>query len=338
MDKRKTAWGIIFWVICLFLLILDSKTVILGATAGIDLCIRVLIPSMFPFLVVCPMISSRIGSYLSIFRPIGRLLRMPEGAEDLFFLGLLSGYPVGAAMVSQAAQSGRISKQDAKRYLSFCSNTGPSFIFGIGAGLFPGIGSCAVLWLIQILSAVMVGILTPGKSHKAGFKNQIPLSLQQSLRNAVSTMAIICGWVILFRILITVLERWVLWCIPESAQILLRGILELANGIVSLSKIGNLGLRMILFSALLSFGGICVYMQTASVARDVPMGYYLPGKLAQSAMACVLATALQFFLPSPQRYIPHPALLAICAGICVAYPIFLRKSENSSRNSRLVGV
>ena len=338
MDKRKTAWGIIFWVICLFLLILDSKTVILGATAGIDLCIRVLIPSMFPFLVVCPMISSRIGSYLSIFRPIGRLLRMPEGAEDLFFLGLLSGYPVGAAMVSQAAQSGRISKQDAKRYLSFCSNTGPSFIFGIGAGLFPGIGSCAVLWLIQILSAVMVGILTPGKRHKAGFKNQSPLSLQQALRNAITTMAIICGWVILFRVLIAVLERWVLWCIPESAQILLRGILELANGIVSLSQIGNLGLRMILFSALLSFGGICVYMQTASVARDVPMGYYLPGKLAQSAMACVLATALQFFLPSPQRYIPHPALLAICAGICVAYPIFLRKSENSSRNSKLVGV
>ena len=236
MDKRKTAWGIIFWVICLFLLILDSKTVILGATAGIDLCIRVLIPSMFPFLVVCPMISSRIGSYLSIFRPIGRLLRMPEGAEDLFFLGLLSGYPVGAAMVSQAAQSGRISKQDAKRYLSFCSNTGPSFIFGIGAGLFPGIGSCAVLWLIQILSAVMVGILTPGKSHKAGFKNQSPLSLQQALRNAITTMAIICGWVILFRVLITVLERWVLWFLPMAVQFMLRGILDLANGIVSLSK------------------------------------------------------------------------------------------------------
>ena len=191
MDKRKTAWGIIFWVICLFLLILDSKTVIQGATAGIDLCIRVLIPSMFPFLVVCPMISSRIGTYISIFRPFGRLLRLPEGAEDLFFLGLLSGYPVGAAMVSQAAQSGRISKQDARRYLSFCSNAGPSFIFGIGAGLFPGIGSCAVLWLIQILSAAMVGILTPGRGHKAGFKNQSPLSLQQALRNAVSTMAAI---------------------------------------------------------------------------------------------------------------------------------------------------
>ena len=338
MDKRKTAWGIVFWVICLLLLILDSKTVIQGATAGIDLCIRVLIPSMFPFLVVCPMISSRIGTYISIFRPIGRILHLPEGAEDLFFLGLLSGYPVGAAMVSQAAQSGRISKQAARRYLSFCSNAGPSFIFGIGAGLFPGIGSCAVLWLIQILSAAMVGILTPGRGHKAGFKNQSPLSLQQALRNAVSTMAAICGWVILFRVLITMLERWVLWCIPESAQILLRGILELANGIVSLSKVGNLGLRMILFSALLSFGGICVYMQTASVARDVPMGYYLPGKLTQCAISCMIATALQFFLPPHQRYIPHPALLAICAGICIAYHIFLRKSENSSRNSYLVGV
>lgn len=338
MDKRKTAWGIVFWVICLLLLILDSKTVILGATAGIDLCIRVLIPSMFPFLVVCPMISSRIGTYMSIFRPIGRLLRLPEGAEDLFFLGLLSGYPVGAAMVSQAAQSGRISKQDARRYLSFCSNAGPSFIFGIGAGLFPGIDSCAVLWVIQIISAAIVGILTPGKSPKAGRKHQTPLTLQQALRNAITTMAIICGWVILFRVLIAVLERWVLWCIPESAQILLRGILELANGIVSLSKIGNLGLRMIIFSALLSFGGICVWMQTASVVRDVPMRYYLPGKLTQCAISCMIATALQFFLPPHQRYIPHPALLAICAGICVAYPIFLRKSENSSRNSKLVGV
>jgi hypothetical protein len=338
MDKRRTAWSAIFWIICLFLLILDSKTVILGATEGLDLCIRVLIPSMFPFLVVCPMISSRIGTYISIFRPFGRLLRLPEGAEDLFFLGLLSGYPVGAAMVSQAAQSGRISKQDAMRYLSFCSNAGPSFIFGIGAGLFPGIGYCAVLWLIQIISAAIVGILTPGKSPKAGRKHQTPLSLQQALRNAVSTMAIICGWVILFRVLITVLERWMLWFLPVSAQIVVRGVLELANGIVSLSQIGNLGLRMIIFSTLLSFGGICVWMQTRSVVRDLSMRYYLPGKLTQCAISYMIATALQFFLPSQQRYIPHPALLAICAGICVAYPIFLQKSENSSRNSCLVGV
>jgi hypothetical protein len=151
-------------------------------------------------------------------------------------------------------------------------------------------------------------------------------------------MAIICGWVILFRVLITVTERWMLWFLPVSAQIVVRGVLELANGIVSLSQIGNLGLRMIIVSTLLSFGGICVWMQTRSVVRDLSMRYYLPGKLTQSAISCMIATALQFFLPSQQRYIPHPALLAICAGICVAYPIFLQKSENSSRNSCLVGV
>jgi hypothetical protein len=284
------------------------------------------------------MISSRIGTYISFFRPFGRLLRLPEGVEDLFFLGLLSGYPVGAAMVSQAAQSGRISKQDARRFLPYCSNAGPSFIFGIGAGLFPGIGYCAVLWLIQIISAAIVGILTPGKSPKAGRKHQTPLTLQQALRNAITTMAIICGWVILFRVLITVIERWMLWFLPVSAQIVVRGVLELANGIVSLSQIGNLGLRMILFSALLSFGGICVWMQTRSVVRDLSTRYYLPGKLTQSAISCMIATAFQFFLPLPQRYIPHPALLVICAGICVTYPIFLQKSENSSRNSCLVGV
>ena len=183
------------------------------------------------------MISSGIGTYISFFHPIGRLLRLPEGAEDLFFLGLLSGYPVGAAMVSQAAQSGRISKQDARRFLPYCSNAGPSFIFGIGAGLFPGIGYCAVLWLIQIISAAIVGILTPGKSPKAGQKHQTPLTLQQALRNAITTMAIICGWVILFRILIVFFQRWFLWLLPNSGQCLLSGILELTNGCCQLATV-----------------------------------------------------------------------------------------------------
>lgn len=337
MDKGRTSRATGFWVICLLILILDSKTVIASAAQGIDLCVRVLIPSIFPFLVISSLVAANAG-HCAIIRPLVRPLRLPEGAEDLFFLGLLSGYPVGASMVSQAARSNRIAKRDADRLLAFCSNAGPSFIFGIGATLFPRIGYCLAQWLIQIMSAALVGIITPGKQTTAKEKRGQRLSVPRALQNALPSMASICGWVVLFRILITVLDRWALWILPPEGEILARGILELANGMVSMSEIGNIGQRMIYTSMLLSFGGICVWMQTLSVADGLSTRYYLPGKLAQSAISFLLATAAQFLFPAHQRYIPHPLLLALCAGIVISYWYFLRKSEISSRNSNLLGV
>ena len=337
MYKGKRLLGGIFWGICLFVLILDTKTVLHGAGEGLDICIRILIPSIFPFLVVCTMVTAN-WTGTRLLRPVGKLLRLPTGAEDLFLLGLFSGYPVGANMVSQAVQNRRISRYDGRRLLAFCSNAGPSFIFGIGATLFPNIGYCAVLWLIQIISASIVAILTPGKPEKANAKHCPAPTLQQTLHKSLLTMGIICGWVVLFRILITVLERWVLWFLPAEAQILARGILELANGIVSLVHISNLGQRMIYFSVLLSFGGICVWIQTLSVTDGVSANYYLPGKLAQCAISGLLATTVQFMLPVSQRFWPNPLLFMLSLIICIIYPFFLRKNKNRTRNPGLVGV
>jgi hypothetical protein len=319
-------------------LILDGKTVVNGASEGLQLCIRVLIPTIFPFLVICGMVTASMPDSMSIFRPVGRLLRMPKGAEDLFILGLFSGYPVGAATVFQAYRHNQITKRDAQRLIAFCSNAGPSFIFGIGASLFPHIGYCFILWFVQILSAAIIGIMTAGKPEAINGHRRDHPHLQHILHNSISTMAAICSWVILFRILISVAERWLLWFFPPDIRILTRGILELANGIVSLAGIESIGKRMLLFSMLLSFGGICVLMQTNSVCQGISVRYYLLGKTAQCALSGLLATLLQFCLPMDQQYFPSPLFLCICVGICVAYPFLTRKMKNRCRNSMLVGV
>lgn len=334
MGKRT--WKAIFWMLCLLFLILDSKTVLAAAAEGIDLSIRVLIPSIFPFLVVCSMA----GAYLPAFRflrPIGKLLRLPAGAEDLFFLGLLGGYPLGAAMISQAVQDRRISRDDGNRLLAFCSNAGPAFIFGIGSGLFPGFGYCLAIWAIHILSAFLVGLMTPGKAACGTRRNPSNLTMTQALRKSIMTMATICGWVTLMRIVINLLERWVLWFLPETLQILLRGLLELANGSVALGGIDHVGLRMILFSAFLSFGGLCVWLQTLSVTQNLSVRCYLPGKLTQCAISILLASLAQPFLPS-QQHLLHPILFVICTGICAIYIVIPRIMKNSSRNSPLACV
>ena len=338
MDKRKSLLSAYFWIMCLFTLILDTKTVIRGAGDGIDLCIRVLIPSIFPFLVICSMVTASLPPSMPFLRSIGRLLKLPAGAEDLFFLGLLGGYPVGAAMVSNAVRSKQISARDGARLMAFCSNPGPSFLFGMGAVLFPSPFYCAALWLIQILSAAIVGILTPGSPSTSRTNSVTKLPMDRNIRRSISTMAIICAWVVLFRIVITVLERWTLWFLPESAQIIVRGLLELANGIVSLQEIQNLGQRMVLFSMLLSFGGLCVWMQTISVADGVPTKYYLPGKITQCAISVLLTFALQVALPAQQRAKIHPLFLVIGIIVPIFYSYIQRKLEKRSRNSDLIGV
>lgn len=338
MDKGKRIIGAAFWSLCLAVLILDTKTAVSAAKDAIDLCMTVLIPSIFAFLVICPMVSGQIGSFFGMFRPLARLLRLPQGAEDIFLLGLLGGYPIGATVICNSVHMGRLDKQDAERMLAFCNNAGPSFLFGIGTLLFPHIGYCAGIWLIHIASAVIVAILTPGRGGQAGRAVTSSPSLQATLRKALVTMSGICGWVVLFRIVIAFTQRWFLWIFPPEAQLLLRGALELASGAVGLGQVSMLGQRLLYFSMLLSFGGSCVYMQTASVCSGLSIKYYLPGKTAQCAVSVLMATAVQFLLPASQRYYPHPFLLILCAAICVIYPFILQKIEKSSRNPAAVGV
>ena len=96
-------------------LILDGRTAIDGARQGIELCLRTVIPSLFPFFVLSILLtSSLLGSPLAVLRPLGRLFGMPDGAESLLIPAFLGGYPVGAQNVAAAFRSGQLTKPEAE--------------------------------------------------------------------------------------------------------------------------------------------------------------------------------------------------------------------------------
>ncbi len=315
-------------------LILDTKTALAGGTAGVQLCIHVLIPSLFPFFLCSNLLTANLaGRNIPLLRPLGRLLRIPAGSESIVLVGLLGGYPVGAQAVAQAKDSGALSGQDARRMLAFCSNAGPAFLFGMGAQAFPEIWVCWALWLIHIISALLVGALTPGGSEeRACIRHTNSMTVPDALKRSVLTMGLICGWVMIFRILLGFLQRWFLWLFPETVQIVLSGFLEIANGCCSLTQIGNTGLRLQLFGVFLGFGGLCVALQTKSVAGSVETALYLPGKLAQTAISLLLCVPMQLVLLREQRYYSSPILYGICGLILVWFGFFTRKIQNNSSN------
>ena len=74
-----------------------------GARDGLTLCAGVVIPSLFPFVVLaCFLTNSGLGELISRpFSPITRyILKLPSSCGCAVIMSMLGGYPVGAKMSS----------------------------------------------------------------------------------------------------------------------------------------------------------------------------------------------------------------------------------------------
>lgn len=330
-------------VLCfgIVMLILDAQSALLGAREGLELCVRTVIPSLMPFFFLSVLLTNRLmGKRVSLFRPMGRILRLPEGAESIFLMGILGGYPVGAQAIAQAKQSGHLDRGNAGRMLGFCSNAGPSFIFGILGGMFTSPAAPWSLWIIHILSAVIVGFLLPGAMPiTANIPRQKQITPAGALERTVKIMATVCGWVILFRVIIAFLRRWILWLFPNVVRNIVIGILELTNGCCMLGEIENEGLRFILASCFLACGGCCVTMQTMGVTEEIGSGLYFPGKLIQTGISFLLAFVCQSVLFSGNASIHLRPIIMGPVMICLIVMVFyLRKQKNNSSIPAFSGV
>ena len=336
--KRQSI--LFFSAVGMLILILDGQTAISGVREGIDLCIRTLIPSLFPFFVLSVLLTGTlVGHSSALLSPIGKVCGIPKGTESLLSVGFLGGYPVGAQNIGQAFHNGQLSKADAERMLAFCSNAGPAFLFGMIGPLFSDRKMAWILWAIHILSDLLTGIIT-GKGKKESQVSVQPrhITLPSALESAVRSMAFVCGWVILFRMVLQFLDRWLLWLLPGWAQVLISGVLELSNGCILLQTIDSEGLRFILSGVMLAFGGLCVTMQTASAVSGLTLRYYLPGKLFQSCTSFLLSAMFQILFPENQRFQCHILIFAAVVCLSVVLAIILAGSKKISSIPATSGV
>jgi sporulation integral membrane protein YlbJ len=295
----------------MFVLIIDPQTALAGGLGGITLCLRSVIPALFPFLVLSGLLVDLLtGHSNKLLRCIGKITGVPYGAESLLIVGFLGGYPAGAQAISRLYSQRKIDVTTARHLLTFCSNAGPAFLFGIVAGKFRSIGTVWLLWVVHILSALIVGFITaPKESLQAMFEPCGRASPSHCVKNAVHATAMICGWVILFRVMLEFGNKLVLLRLPETLRICISGILELTNGCCQLENIMDADIRFIVASGMLSFGGLCVVMQTSSFTQSIGLRSYLTGKIMHFA----ISTLISILLVRPG--ITPATILALCVII-----------------------
>lgn len=234
---------------------------------------------------------------------------------------------MGAKLTAQLYEQRQLSLADAQQLLAFSNCPGPLFLIGtVGVGFFgmPAFGY--LLWLSAFLGAVATGILFRRKKsvptfHSVSVPSYQTLTevLSASVADALRTILLIGGYLILFAVLSAAMEQAglfsllsrLLFFLPLSTETLhglCSGILEMTNGahLLSLSPDG-LRLRLTLVAFLVSFGGLSILGQTFGVLAAMPISKkdYIKGKLINALFSSLSFFLLYpFFYPYAQKEVP----------------------------------
>ncbi|MBR4875471.1 MAG: sporulation protein [Clostridia bacterium] len=332
MEKRNTLSQLIgFCTACLIILfgaglILCTRAVSAAAAQAIGLCARVVIPSLFPFMVLSSLcLSSGVGNRISrlFARPMEVLFRLPGNCAPAVILGWIGGYPVGARTVFDLYDRRLCTKEEAARLLTFCSCCGPAFLCGaVGTAIFGSREVGILLWLCHIIAALIIGMvqgrfLSLSKRGQREHTVSSTVSFARQFTQAVSTsfgaILNVCGFVIFFAALMALLEdvgllaaaETVLFFLPEGmAAPLLRGLMEMTGGTAALtsSPLLTFPQAMALAAGIAGWGGLSIHAQVLSLRedRDIPMTSYFLGKAFHGILSAVLTYGISFyFLPAP---------------------------------------
>ena len=132
-----------------------------GFAGGTALCLQSVLPALFPFFVVCELLTAAPPPAV-LLRPMQRVLGLAsaETARALL-LSWVGGYAVCARLAGQLYGAGRITRRDAAllQVLGCCS--GPGFVIGcVGGALLGNARLGVVLYAVQIVGANIVRPLT----------------------------------------------------------------------------------------------------------------------------------------------------------------------------------
>ena len=142
-------------------LLVEPQRAMKGALQGLSLCCQVIIPSLFPFLVLSRLLleSPLAGPLGAPLSPYTKCLGIPSRkAAGALLCGLLGGFAAGASAVEQLYEAGELTKQEAERLLVCCIGSSPAFIVGsVGAVMLHSVFAGWLLFLSQVSASLICG-------------------------------------------------------------------------------------------------------------------------------------------------------------------------------------
>lgn len=342
-KKRNPIWVVsikrsilpsLFLLFTIFLVVFSSSN-LAAAKSGLALWANSVVPSLLPFFIATELLGytnivTLLGKALNkIMRPI---FNVPGEGAFAFIMGIISGYPVGAKIVTDFRRQGICTKAEGERLLAFTNNSGPLFIIGtVGISLFADSKTGLLLLCTHILACISVGIIFrfwkrnhPDTDEDLRYQKEVKSIsfgnlgevIATSITNSINTIMMIGGFVILFSVIISILNHSkcldlfafffrpfldLLGISPNFASPICSGLIELTNGVKLVSSVAvkDISTNIILCAFLLGFGGISVLLQVFSITSksDISIKPYFLGKLLQGTLASIYTYFALTYIP-----------------------------------------
>ena len=152
-------------IICFFIccLVINPQRYIQSIFSGMLLFAKNVAPALFPFFFFTKLLTGLGGANAlgkALKKPVARLYNAPPESGYILVMSLISGYPIGAKLISDFYENGNFTIENCKKVSSFTSTSGPLFVVGtVGTLMLSSPKAGYVLFLCHALGALVNGLI-----------------------------------------------------------------------------------------------------------------------------------------------------------------------------------
>ncbi|WP_066639330.1 sporulation integral membrane protein YlbJ [Desulfolucanica intricata] len=334
-----------FWTICILAFILamitQPKTVFEGSVSGLETWLTIVFPSLLPFFIASELLMTfGVVHFMGILlEPVMRpIFNVPGAGSFVLAIGFTSGFPIGAMVTAKLRKQKLCTRVEAERLICYTNNSSPLFMLvAVSVGMLHnpelGIIIAGAHYLASITlgiflryyarkdKEIVTGSISHGNLLKRAFQQMLLIQRQEkrplgeilgnAVKNSVTNLLSIGGFIILFAVIIRLLTSagviqtlgqlignvlLPLGLSPELTNSLSSGFIEMTIGTkLACEASAPLLEKVIAVAMILGWGGLSVHAQVASmlVGTDIRMRPFFLSRLAHAILA---ATYTYIFL------------------------------------------
>ena len=319
-NKSKTIFSA-FLIVLILLVVAYPNLCINSIYSGLSVWAKTVLPSLLPFMFFTKLLTNLnvINALTSKFYKFGsKLFNAPKISSYIFFMSVISGYPVGAKLISEYHKMGFISTKQANKLCSFCSTSGPLFIVGsVGVGMLLSAKIGYILLFSHIFSSILNGILFRNMfvdktevSFDLTSKKETQNLLGESMKDSVLSVLVVGGYIAVAFLIVDLFVSlnlfyplsWLLEKMGVSGEIgtiFSSGFLEVSKGCLMISKTSLSNITKATFASFfIGFGGVSVFLQASTFLTEAKanLKFYFFQKITHGVLSAGLTFAICLLL------------------------------------------
>ena len=276
--------------IILILILFNKEIVSNTIITSFYIWFNTLVPSMLPMFILSDiLINYNFISFIpdKITNIISKIFNISKEAVLVLFISLIAGFPSNGTAIKTSYDLKLISKEEACHLLLFAHFANPLFILQTIGIFYLKNNSFGIIILIShVLSAFLIGIILRNKNHptkdnyisKNNKSQSFTTIFSSSIKKSINTLLMVSGTVTSFLIISTLICH--IFDLNVYLETFVKSTLEMTMGLSSLSNLLICDIyKVVLSTAIISFGGLSIHLQVASVIDDIPYTNYLKGRL-----------------------------------------------------------